>query len=412
LTSLCSSDALRPRRISKYLKNTVLKNIANDGIMGVFIIGAGMSRIGRREEDSRLLLIEAYRELVEMGADPTVAEAIYVGVQSEVYEHQIMYGTLAAEALGLLPREAYRVEACAAAGALALRSAYMAVKSGEVKAALAVGVEKMTARGTEAVTDALMAASHHIDQRSGVTIPAHYAMVARRYMHQYGATEEDLCMVAVKNHRNAVRNPKAHFQRAITLEECLASRPIAAPIKLYDAAPISDGAAIALVASEEVARKAPTPAVEVVASAVATDTLSASQRPDLTYPRAVAEAASKAYGRAGLTPRAIEVAEVHDAFTINEVLMYEALRFAERGGGYRLAREGATSLEGSIPVNPSGGLKARGHPIGATGLAQIYELYLQLTGRAYGRNTGARVGIAVNEGGVNSAAVVHILRAP
>ncbi len=379
--------------------------------MGVFIIGAGMSRIGRREEDSRLLLIEAYRELVEMGADPTVAEAIYVGVQSEVYEHQIMYGTLAAEALGLLPREAYRVEACAAAGALALRSAYMAVKSGEVKAALAVGVEKMTARGTEAVTDALMAASHHIDQRSGVTIPAHYAMVARRYMHQYGATEEDLCMVAVKNHRNAAKNPKAHFQRAITLEECLASRPIAAPIKLYDAAPISDGAAIALVASEEVARKTPTPAVEVVASAVATDTLSASQRPDLTYPRAVAEAASKAYGRAGLTPKAVEVAEVHDAFTINEVLMYEALGFAERGGGYRLAREGATSLEGSIPVNPSGGLKARGHPIGATGLAQIYELYLQLTGRAYGRNTGARVGIAVNEGGVNSAAVVHILRA-
>ncbi|MEM4650261.1 MAG: acetyl-CoA acyltransferase [Pyrobaculum sp.] len=379
--------------------------------MGVFIIGAGMSRIGRREEDGRQLLLEAYKELVEMGVDPTVAEAIYVGVQSEVYEHQIMYGTLAAEALGLLPREAYRVEACAAAGALALRSAYMAVKSGEVKAALAVGVEKMTATTTEVVTDALMAASHYIDQRSGVTIPAHYAMVARRYMYLYGASEEDLCMVAVKNHRHAARNPKAHFQRAITPEECLASRSIATPIKLYDAAPISDGAAVALVASEEVAKKTPTPAVEVIASAVATDTLSASQRPDITYPKAVVEAATKAYNRAGLTPKAVEVAEVHDAFTINEVLMYEALGFAKRGEGYKLVREGATSLEGSIPVNPSGGLKARGHPIGATGLAQIYEVYLQLTGRAYGRNTGARVGIAVNEGGVNSAAVVHILRA-
>ena len=379
--------------------------------MGVFIIGVGMSRIGRREEDGRQLLLEAYRELVEMGADTAVAEAIYVGVQSEVYEHQIMYGTLAAEALGLLPREAYRVEACAAAGALALRSAYMAVKSGEVKAALAVGVEKMTAATTEVVTDALTAASHYIDQRSGVTIPAHYAMVARRYMYLYGASEEDLCMVAVKNHRHAARNPKAHFQRAITPEECLASRPIATPIKLYDAAPISDGAAVALVASEEVAKKAPTPAVEVIASAVATDTLSASQRPDITYPKAVVEAATKAYNRAGLTPKAVEVAEVHDAFTINEVLMYEALGFAKRGEGYKLVREGAASLEGSIPVNPSGGLKARGHPIGATGLAQIYEIYLQLTGRAYGRNTGARVGIAVNEGGVNSAAVVHILRA-
>jgi acetyl-CoA C-acetyltransferase/acetyl-CoA acyltransferase len=187
--------------------------------MGVFIIGVGMSRIGRREEDSRQLLLEAYRELVEMGVDPTVADAIYVGVQSEVYEHQIMYGTLAAEALGLLPREAYRVEACAAAGALALRSAYMAVKSGEVKAALAVGVERITAATTEVATDALMAASHYIDQRSGVTIPAHYAMVARRYMHLYGASEEDLCMVAVKSHRHATRNPKAHFQRAITPEE-------------------------------------------------------------------------------------------------------------------------------------------------------------------------------------------------
>jgi acetyl-CoA C-acetyltransferase/acetyl-CoA acyltransferase len=369
-----------------------------------------MSRIGRREEDGRQLLLEAYKELVEMGVDTAVAEAIYVGVQSEVYEHQIMYGTLAAEALGLLPREAYRVEACAAAGALALRSAYMAVKSGEVKAALAVGVEKMTAATTE-VTDALMAASHYIDQRSGVTIPAHYAMVARRYMYLYGASEEDLCMVAVKNHRHAARNPKAHFQRAISPEECLASRPIATPIKLYDAAPISDGAAVALVASEEVAKKASTPAVEVIASAVATDTLSASQRPDITYPKAVVEAATKAHNRAGLTPKAVEVAEVHDAFTINEVLMYEALGFAKRGEGYKLVREGATSLEGSIPVNPSGGLKARGHPIGATGLAQIYEVYLQLTGRAYGRNTGARVGIAVNEGGVNSAAVVHILRA-
>jgi acetyl-CoA acetyltransferase len=168
---------------------------------------------------------------------------------------------------------------------------------------------------------------------------------------------------------------------------------------------------VALVASEEVAKKAPTPAVEVIASAVATDTLSASQRPDITYLKAVVEAATKAYNRAGLTPKAVEVAEVHDAFTINELLMYEALGFAKRGEGYKLVREGATSLEGSIPVNPSGGLKARGHPIGATGLAQIYEVYLQLTGRAYGRNTGARVGIAVNEGGVNSAAVVHILRA-
>ena len=379
--------------------------------MGVFIVGAGMSSIGRRDVGSRELVVEAYRELLDMGVVPSVIEAVYVGVQSEVYEHQIMYGTLVSEALGLLPREAYRVEACAAAGALALHTAYMAVKSGEVSAALAVGVEKMTASSTEVVTDALMAASHYIDQRSGVTIPAHYAMVARRYMYLYGASEEDLCMVAVKNHRHAVNNPKAHFRRAITVEECLKSRPVATPIKLYDAAPISDGAAVVLVASERVAKKLPTAAVEMLASTVATDTLSVSQRPDLTYLNAVATAAAKAYDKSGLTPKDVEVAEVHDAFTINEVLIYEALGFAKRGEGYKLVREGATSLEGWKPVNPSGGLKARGHPIGATGLAQVYELYLQLAGKAYGRNTGARAAVAENEGGVNSAAVVHLLRA-
>ncbi len=378
--------------------------------MKVFLGGVGMSRIGKRIESSWELVAEAFDELVEMGIPPEIIEAVYVGVQSETYEHQIMYGTLIAERLGLLPREAYRVEACAAAGALALHTAYLAVKAGHVDAALAVGVEKMTAKSTEEITDALMAASDYIDQISGITIPAHYAMVARRYMYLYGATEEDLCMVAVKNHEHAVANPKAHFQRRITLEECLKSRPIATPLKLYDAAPISDGAAVALVVSEKIAKKLPTPLVEITASEVATDTLSVSQRPDLTFPRAVAEAARRAYEKAALSPGNIEVAEVHDAFTINEILIYEAVGFAKRGEGHKLVREGATKIGGYIPVNPSGGLKARGHPIGATGLAQIYELYLQLAGLAHGRNTGARVALAVNEGGVNSTAVVHILR--
>ncbi|MEZ0248089.1 MAG: thiolase domain-containing protein [Thermoproteus sp.] len=373
-----------------------------------YLVAAGMSKIGKREETSRELIIEAFREVLE-AVDPDLVEAVYVGVQSETYEHQIMYGTLAAEALGLLPKEAYRVEACAAAGALALHTAVMAVKSGLVDVALAVGVEKMTAKSTEEVTDALMAASDVVDQLSGITIPAHYALIARRYMHQYGAKEEDLCAVAVKNHKHALDNPKAHFRRAITIEECLKSKPVATPIKLLDSAPISDGAAVAVVASEKAARKMTDTPIKILASAVATDTLSASQREDMTWPLAVWEAARRAYRQAGLEPRAVQVAEVHDAFTINEVLMYEALGFAERGKGYLLAREGQTYIGGKVPVNPSGGLKARGHPIGATGLAQIYELYLQLTGRAGPRNTNAEVGMAVNEGGVNSAAVVHIL---
>lgn len=373
-----------------------------------YIVAAGMSKIGKREESSRDLVAEAFSEVAEV-VDPREIEAVYVGVQSEVYEHQIMYGTAVAEFLGLLPKEAYRVEACAAAGALALHTAVMAVKSGLVDVALAVGVEKMTSKSTEEVTDALMAASDVMDQLSGVTIPAHYAMVARRYMYQYGATEEDLCQVAVKNHKHALENPKAHFRRAITVEECLKSKPIATPIKLLDAAPISDGAAVAIVASERVARKYTDTPVKILASTVATDTLSVSQREDMTWPSAVWEAAQRAYRQARLGPEKIKVAEVHDAFTINEVLMYEALGFAERGRGYLLAREGQTYLGGKVAVNPSGGLKARGHPIGATGLAQIYELFLQLTGRAGRRSANAEVGLAVNEGGVNSAVVAHIL---
>lgn len=375
-----------------------------------YLVAAGMSKIGKREESSRELVEEAFREVLEV-VDPREIEAVYVGVQSETYEHQIMYGSLIAEALGLLPREAYRVEACAAAGALALHNAVLAVRSGLVDVALAVGVEKMTAKSTQEVTDALMAASDLVDQLSGVTIPAHYAMVARRYMYLYGATEEDLCAVAVKNHRHALENPKAHFRRAISVEECLKSKPVATPLKLLDSAPISDGAALAVVASERAARRLTDAPVKILASTVATDTLSVSQRDDLIWPRAVYEAAQRAYRQSGLEPSKIQVAEVHDAFTINEILMYEALGFAERGKGYLLAREGQTYIGGKIPVNPDGGLKARGHPIGATGLAQIYELYLQLTGRAGRRNTGAEIGIAVNEGGVNSTAVVHILSA-
>ncbi|MEM0463176.1 MAG: thiolase domain-containing protein [Pyrobaculum sp.] len=373
-----------------------------------YIVAAGMSKIGRREESSREIVAEAFEEVTTV-VDPRDIEAVYVGVQSEVYEHQIMYGALVAEALGLLPREAYRVEACAAAGALALHTAVMAVKSGLVDVALAVGVEKMTAKPTEVVTDALMAASDIVDQLSGVTIPAHYAMVGRRYMYLYGATEEDLCEVAVKNHKHAMDNPKAHFKKAVSVEECLKSKPVATPLKLLDSAPISDGAAVAVVASERAARRYTDAPVKVLASTVATDTLSISQRDDIVWPTAVWEAAQRAYRQAGLAPSHIQVAEVHDAFTINEILMYEALGFAKRGEGYKLVREGQTYIGGKIPVNPSGGLKARGHPIGATGLAQIYELYLQLTGRAGRRNTGAEVAMAVNEGGVNSTAVVHIL---
>ncbi|MDJ0270327.1 MAG: thiolase domain-containing protein [Aigarchaeota archaeon] len=374
-----------------------------------YIVAAGMSKIGKREEDGVELFVEAFNEATNT-IEPRDIEAVYVGVQSERYEHQIMYGALVAERAGLLMREAYRVEACAAAGALALHTAYMAVRSGLYKVAMAVGLEKMTSKNTEEVTDSLMSASdYYLDQLNGITIPAQYAMLARRYMHDFGAKEEDLCLIAVKNHENALYNPKAHIQRRITVEECMNSRPVARPLKLLDSAPISDGAVVVVVASEEAARRYTDTPVRILASTVSSDTLSISQRRDLTWPRAVHSAAEKAYKQARLKPSDIQLAEVHDCFTINEILLYEALGFAPRGCGYILAREGETQRGGKIPVNTSGGLKARGHPVGASGLAQIYEICQQLTKQAGKRQVDAEKAIAVNEGGVNSTAVVHVL---
>ncbi|HIQ30275.1 MAG TPA: thiolase domain-containing protein [Candidatus Caldiarchaeum subterraneum] len=377
-----------------------------------YIVAAGMSRIAKRKETGAELFLEAFREIKEM-AEINEVDAVYVGVQSENYEHQIMYGALLAEYANLLPCEAYRVEACAASGALALHNAYVAVKSGMYKRVLAVGVEKMSGKKTEEVIDLLMAASdYYLDQLNGVTIPAHYAMIATRYMHDYGATEEDLFLVAKKNHDNAMKNPKAYLRKSITYEEYVASKPVAKPIKMLDCSPICDGAAVALVVDDTVVSEySSSQPVKILASTVASDTLSISKRHDITTATAVKLACEKAYRQAGLKPKNIHVAEVHDAFTINEIIIYEAMGYAEKGEGYKLLREEVTTLYGEKPVNPSGGLKARGHPIGATGLAQVYELYMQLTGRAEQRQVDAETGIAINEGGVNSTAVVHILEA-
>src|SRR5487761_411544 len=361
------------------------------------IISAGMSKIGKRENlTSRELFAEAFLECMERvrNLDRKEIGAIYVGSQSEIYEHQIMYGNLIAETAGLLPKPAIRVEGCAAAGAIALRSAVIDVMSGLHDIVLAVGVEKMTAQTVDNVTDALMSASEPtLEQYNGLTFPSIYAMMAVDHMHRFGSTVEDFAKVAVKNHHNGSLNPKAHLQREITIEDVLNSKVIAWPLKLYDCSPVSDGSAVALVCRSEIARKYSDTPIQVLGMGAATDTLGLYNRQDISWPNAAAVACKEAYKMAKVDSKQIKLAEIHDAFTINEILLSEA----------------ETSINGRISINPSGGLKARGHPTGATGLAQVYEIFLQLREEAEKRQVSELdYAVSVNEGGSDAVVVSHV----
>jgi len=378
------------------------------------IVSCGMSRIGRFEGlTGRELFLEAWKECLERqpNLDTKKIGAVYVGNQSEVYEHQIMYGAMVAESAGLLPKPAIRVEGCAAAGGLAVHSGVLDILSGAHDMVLVCGLEKMTNLTTQQVTDTLTAAADSaLEQRCGLTIPSIYAMMATSHFHRYGSTERDLALVAVKNHENALSNPKAHLRKRVTVEDVLASKPVAWPLKLLDCSPISDGAAVMVLAKPDLAATFEDP-VYIEASAVATDTLGLYQRDDICWPKAAYEAVHQAYRMAHLEPRSINLAELHDCFTINEIILSEACGFAPRGTGHTLLGEGDTLIGGKIPINTSGGLKARGHPTGATGVAQLYELYLQLRGEASGRQVNrAEVALAVNEGGSNTAVTAHVLK--
>lgn len=372
-----------------------------------------MSKIGKRENlTSRELFAEAFLECMDRvrNFDRKEIGAIYVGSQSEIYEHQIMYGNLIAETAGLLPKPAIRVEGCAAAGAIALRSAVIDVMSGLHDIVLAVGVEKMTAQTVDNVTDALMAASEPtLEQYNGLTFPSIYAMMSVDHMCRFGSTVEDFAKVAVKNHYNGSMNPKAHLQKQITIEDVLSSKVITWPLKLYDCSPISDGSAVALVCRSEIARKYSDTPIQVLGMGAATDTLGLYNRQDISWPNAAALACREAYKMAKIDSKQIKLAEMHDAFTINEILLGEAAGFTERGKGHHLIREGETSINGKISINPSGGLKARGHPTGATGLAQVYEIFLQLRQEADKRQvSGPDYALSVNEGGSDAVVVSHV----
>jgi len=380
------------------------------------ILAVGTSPIGKTDLPGRDLFSRALADAFADLPDPAeVVDAVYVGAQSERYENQIMQGTLLAEWAGLQNVPAERVEACAAAGALALKNAVRDVRAGAHDAVLACGVEKMTAGGTEGATNALAAAFERaLEQRSGITAPSQYALLAQRYLHEFDVDEEDLARIAVKNHRNAAANPRAMFRNGVDVETVLDSEYVAPPLKLYDCAPVSDGAAAVLVANGDLAEDLVDSgdAVRVAGVGTAANALAVAER-DLTYVEGADVAASRAYEDAGVGAAAVDVAEVHDAFTVCEALLAEAVGFAPRGRGVETVRDPAERSDGwtDVHINTSGGLKARGHPIGATGLTQAVEGYEQLTGRAGDRQVpGAETALLVNEGGLADAhTAAHVL---
>jgi acetyl-CoA acetyltransferase len=379
------------------------------------LIRVGLSELGRTDLPGRDLFSTALAAAFEDLPDPAaVVDALYLGNQSERYENQIMQGTLMAQWAGLRHVPAERVEGCAAAGALALNHAVRDVETGVHDAVLACGVEKMTAGGTEGATNALAAAfDRALEQRSGVTAPSQYALVAQRYLHEFDVEEEDLARIAVKNHRNGARNPQAMFRKEIDIDTVMESPPVARPLKLYDCAPVTDGAAVALVASREVADElVPRDEQVVIDGTSAANNISVAER-NMTHIEGARHAAERAYRKLGVEATDVDVAEVHDAFTVCEALLAEAVGFAPRGRGVETARHPAERSEGwtDVHLNTSGGLKARGHPIGATGIAQAAEAYDQLTGQAGDRQVAdADTALLVNEGGVADAVTAaHVL---
>jgi acetyl-CoA C-acetyltransferase len=380
------------------------------------IVSAGVTKFGVREGlYNRELFVEAAQEAFQRCPDLSPKkdiDGLFVGQMSESYEHQAHVAPMIADWLGLLPIPAFRTEAACASSGVAMRCAIYAIQSGMHDIVLVGGVEKMTHLRTAAVTEILgMASDYPFEQWHGISFPAIFAMMATAHMNKYGTTQEQLAKVAVKNHENGVLNPKAHFQKSITIDDVLKSRTVAWPLKLYDCSPISDGASCLVLTKPRLARKFTDTPVHIVGSSQAQDTLGLFEREDITTMNVTKLAAKKAYEMARVRPKEIDVSEVHDCFTIAEIMAYEALDFCKPGEGGKLIDEGVTRLGGRIPVNTSGGLKAKGHPVGATGTAQACEIYLQLTGQAGKRQVkGAEIGLTSNIGGSAATGVVQIYR--
>jgi len=382
----------------------------------VAVVGIGKTPFGALTgRDLRSLAVEAVENaLHDATVAPEQVEAFYLGnFAGPSFVGQNHLAPYVGMAAGFEGIPCTRVEdACASSGS-AFFHAWQSVAAGIYDVVVAAGVEKMTSQPTPRVAEILAGAGDMSGEgRAGATFPALFAMIARRHMHQYGTTREQLAAVAVKNHANGAKNPLAHMRKVITIEQALAGKPVAEPLTVYDCSLISDGAAAVVIVPLEQAARYRSRCAKVLAVVQTSDHVALDRKADITLFPAVKAAGEKAYKIAGLSPKQIDLAELHDCFTIAEIVASEDLGFAAKGQGGPLAASGATSICGSIPINTSGGLKAKGHPVGATGVGQICDVVMQLRGDAGERQVPKHtIGLAQNLGGSGATCVVTILEA-
>ena len=409
---------------------------------GVAIVGAGMSKFGMfKDKDSKDLFAEAFNGMlasVDKGMDPNEIDALYLGNYSnDFFMHQSHWGPIISDLIGLTPKPATRTEGACASSALAFREGIFAIASGFYDMVLVGGVEEMSKRTTEEVAEGLALATVPYEGRVGFTFPGVFGAVATAYFAKYGAGREHLMNVTIKSHNNAPLNPKAQFPLTIRdmmdakmagaqkrglpvpewsdekdfLKDPKANPAVAWPMHLFDCCPISDGASCMLLVGEEIAKNFTDEPIYVAGIGQGSGR-GFHASPDLTYFEATRYAAAEAYGMSGLTQEDVQFAEVHDCFSIAELLHIEDLGFFKPGEGYKAVAEGATRLDGPKPINTSGGLKCKGHPVGATGISQLYEVWTQLKGKAGKRQVpikDLRIGGAHNLGGTGGTCTFTIL---
>ncbi len=380
----------------------------------VAIVGIGHGRFGVRSDASlRELTFEAVKAcLDDAGVSLKEVESMVTGIAGDEFSIALQPSAQVHDYIGFHPKPNFRVEGACATGSMALRTGWMNVASGLADLVLVVGVEKMTEVPTSVATDIMGRGGDATwEYPFGTTFPGYYAMIANAHMAEYGTTEEQMAMVAVKNHYYGSLNPFAHMQKKIDLEKALTSFTVAHPLKLFDCSLITDGAAAVLLASEEKAKSISKKPVWIVGLALGTDTMRITERESLTSIMAAREAAKVAYKMAGIGPADIDVATVHDCFTIAEIVAYEDLGFCEKGEGGKLIEAKETYVDGKIPVNVDGGLKSKGHPLGATGVSMAIEITKQLRGEAGERQVkNAEIGLSHNVGGTGQVVAIHIFR--
>jgi acetyl-CoA C-acetyltransferase len=379
----------------------------------VCILGAGSTKYGKLNESIIEIALNASKDAIDSaGITPKDIQAGYISNVFGVADRQVHMAPVILSNLGIPHVPGLTIESACGSGSVMFREAYANIAAGFYDCILALGVEKITHTGTTQSTTLFSYCSDFFyEGGNGASFPGLFASMARVYMTAYKASEEDLAHVAVKNHENGILNPKAHVRRKITVDDVLKSPVVASPLKLYDCCPFSDGASAVILCNEEYAKKSARPYVEVIGSGRGASPAAVQAREDITTIPSTVAAAKQAYKMANIAPKDIDFAEVHDCFTIAEIIDIEDLGFFPKGTAAYSVREGATRRNGEIPINPSGGLKSKGHPIGATGIGQVVEVFEQFTGKAGDREIrNAEYALTHNFGATGASSAVHIFR--